>query len=120
MKTIILSKQYPKGIDLRQQIRNLTEQVRNIVENNDIHLEIDVNNACMSRSAMDEFYKSFMAPTSKIHKKVSVINKDEDFELKLKAVIKSQGIKKNIRHFKKNQIFVLKNADDVKRFVSTT
>lgn len=117
MKTIILSKQYPEGIDLRQQVRDLTEQTRNLTADNNTHLEIDVNNVCISRSAMDEFYKSFLAPASKLRERITIVNKDEDFELKLKAVIKSQGVKKNLRHFKKEQIFILKNANEVRHLV---
>lgn len=116
MTTIILKKLYPKGLDLRQQVRWLTETVRKI-SLVDEPVFIDVNDACISRSAMDEFYKSFVRPESDLAKFVTITNRDEDFELKLKAVIKSQGVRKHLRRFPRDRVIIVKDAAEIKRFV---
>lgn len=118
MKTIILSELYPQGVDLRQQIRRLAEIVRNIPEQNE-QITIDVNDACLSRSAMDEFYKTFVNTQSNLARRTRIINKDDDYNLKLKAVIRSQNVKKHLRKFDKSQIITIRNANEMASFVNS-
>lgn len=116
MKTIILSQTYPDNLNYRQQVRELAQQLKISIQD-DPQITIDVNSACLSRSAMDEFYKSFMDPKSELSEHITIINSDKDFNLKLKAVRRSQGVKKHLRTFTKEQIITVKTPNDLKRFV---
>ena len=113
---IILKQEYPSGLDLRAQVRALVKSLSSTPP--DEHLTINVANACLSRSAMDEFYKSFLAPSSLLSRRCTIIGEDEDYTLKLKAVKRSQNVKKHLRKFSKDQIFTVTSKEKMKEIAS--
>lgn len=113
---IVLSQLYPEGLDFRQQVRDLTEKFKKILMDNEC-LTVDVSGACLSRAAMDEFYKSFIDPKAELTGRITIVNTDEDFDLKLSAVQRSQYVKKPLRRFKKEQIITILSAKEMKDFV---
>lgn len=62
---------------------------------------------------MDEFYKSFLSPSSALTERCTIIGEDKDFTLKLKAVKRSQNVKKHLRTFFPEQIFTVTTADEM-------
>ena len=116
MKTMILKNLYP-SLDYRTQVRELVEIMKERLAENDETLRIDVSDTCFSRSAMDEFYKDVLRPEAELS--VTVINADDDYEKKLHAVIRSQNVKKHLRHFSKDQVIVLRDAEQMKTLVNS-
>lgn len=106
---IILKNKYPSGLDYRKQVRTLASEIAILPE--DEPLVVDVSDACLSRSAMDEFYKTFVSDKSPFANRCTVINEDEDFTLKLKAVKRSQNVRKHLRTFSQEQIITVTTAD---------
>lgn len=113
---IILKNKYPSGLDYRAQVRSLVNSLSAVPS--DEHLTINVADACFSRSAMDEFYKSFISPSSALSERCTIIGEDKDFTLKLKAVKRSQNVRKHIRHFSKDQIFTVTTEEQMRELIT--
>lgn len=79
----------------------------------DESLIIDVSDACISRSAKDEFYKSFVSVSSPFADRCTIVGEDIDFILKMKAVKRSQNVRKHLRTFSQEQIITVTTADEM-------
>ncbi len=115
MKTIKI----PKVMDLRKQARTFCIEIETLVKSCDESIIIDCSGTCVSRSAMDELYKRLVNQNSPAHEKVTLTNMDEDFTLKLKAVRKTQGLKKVLRKIPEEMIHTFNSPDALEQFVRT-
>ena len=115
MKKIYLKSLFPTDLTYRQQVKEFAKKITESVEET---IVIDVSDVCLSRSAMDEYYKQFVSLSSPLSARVSTVGANEDFELKLKAVIKTQHIKKHLRHFSAEQLISVKDAEALRNIAS--
>lgn len=68
---------------------------------------------CISRSAKDEFNKSFVSVSSPFADRCTIVGEDIDFILKMKAVKRSQNVRKHLRTFSQEHIITVTTADEM-------
>lgn len=111
---IILKKLYPY-MDYRRQAAELAERLQQTEED----IIVDCSDLCLSRSAMDQFYKDILMESSPLAGRVTLINTNDDFDKKLKAVKKTYNFKKQRIKIPKKDIITISSPDDMKRFVES-
>lgn len=116
---ITIKEQYPV-MDFRSQAASLVKDVKRLAEASCETITVDCSGGIVfSRSAMDEIYKSLLDPKSPLSGRVSLTGVDEDFQKKLRAVKRSQNLKKTRVKLPDEDVLDFSSAIELKEFVTS-